>query len=525
MGEYYIYLRKSRADRELEALGQGETLARHEKTLLDYAKRNHLSITRIYKEIVSGETIDSRPEAQKLLKDIYNPGCDGVLVMEIERLARGNTKDQGTIAEAFKYSNTKIVTPAKTYDPNDEFDEEYFEFGLFMSRREYKTINRRIQRGRTASATEGKYIGSTAPYGYEKVKLPHGKGYTLEIKDEDARVVQYIYDLYVNGIPSDTGKERLGQYRIAKKLDELGIKPRSGKIWSVTTIRDILTNPVYTGKIRWGYKKETKQLIDGKIKKERTHSDNFILVDGIHKAIISQELFDQAQLIRKNGNYHVTSSNTLKNPLTGLVKCKLCGSVMTRTRAHRNKEIYSLSCPNRYCKNVSSPIYILESSIIKWMKDWLQEYHTDYDNRKLQTESEHLIVLSDSMQSLEKEIESLKHQITRTYDLLEQGIYSNEIFLERNKTLNAAISEKNSALEHLQQTYQEQIQQTKIFSEFIPEVENLIACYDTLPNAQEKNDMLKKVINHVEYQKDNQAKKNQLESTEFTITVFPKIPS
>lgn len=71
-----------------------------------------------------------------------------VFVMEVERLARGDTIDQGIVAQTFKYSNTKIITPMKIYDPNNEYDEEYFEFGLFMPRREYKTTNRRLQRGR-----------------------------------------------------------------------------------------------------------------------------------------------------------------------------------------------------------------------------------------------------------------------------------------------------------------------------------------------------------------------------------------
>ena len=67
----------------------------------------------------------------------------------------------------------------KTYNPNNEYDEEYFEFGLFMSRREYKTINRRLQRGRLSSVKEGKCVCSIAPYGYDKVKLKGDKGFTL----------------------------------------------------------------------------------------------------------------------------------------------------------------------------------------------------------------------------------------------------------------------------------------------------------------------------------------------------------
>ena len=82
-------------------------------------------ISQIFREVVSGETLSQRPEMQKLLAQVENNMYDGVLVMEVERLARGNSVDQGIIAQAFKYSNTLIITPTKVYDPQNEFDEEY----------------------------------------------------------------------------------------------------------------------------------------------------------------------------------------------------------------------------------------------------------------------------------------------------------------------------------------------------------------------------------------------------------------
>ena len=148
--QYCIYLRKSRSDTEAEERGEGETLVRHEKALCELAEKLQLNVTKIYREIVSGETIAARPVMQQLLSEVEQGIWDGVLVMEVERLARGDTIDQGLVAQTFKYSNTEIITPLKTFDPANEFDEEYFEFGLFMSRREYKTINRRLQRGRIA---------------------------------------------------------------------------------------------------------------------------------------------------------------------------------------------------------------------------------------------------------------------------------------------------------------------------------------------------------------------------------------
>ena len=128
IGNYCMYLRKSRKDIEAEKHGEGETLKRHFEMLMSLANRLKIIIREdaIYKEIVSGDTIASRPVMQQLLADIEMGKWDGVLVVEVERLARGDTIDQGIVAQTFKYSNTKIITPMKIYNPNDEGDEEYF---------------------------------------------------------------------------------------------------------------------------------------------------------------------------------------------------------------------------------------------------------------------------------------------------------------------------------------------------------------------------------------------------------------
>lgn len=246
--EYAIYLRKSREDREMEKYGDGETLARHESTLLQLAENMHIKIGKIYREVVSGETIEEREEMKKLLDDVENKKWAGVLVMEVERLARGDTADQGVVAIAFKYSSTKIITPSKIYDPNNEYDEEYFEFGLFMARREYKTINRRLQRGRMTSITEGKYVGSIPPFGYERKKLDNAKGFTLVPNKEEADIVKKIFELY--------SYEDISINSVASKMNELGLKPRKADYWSISSIKDILNNPVYIGKIRWNSRKQ-----------------------------------------------------------------------------------------------------------------------------------------------------------------------------------------------------------------------------------------------------------------------------
>lgn len=110
-----IYLRKSRADLEAEARGEGETLAKHRTTLLKIAKEMNLNVLSVREEIVSGESLVKRPEMLALLEEIEDNKYDVVLCMDMDRLGRGGMKEQGIILEAFKRSNTKIMTPRKTY--------------------------------------------------------------------------------------------------------------------------------------------------------------------------------------------------------------------------------------------------------------------------------------------------------------------------------------------------------------------------------------------------------------------------
>lgn len=223
-GLYSIYLRKSREDLEAEKHGEGDTLLRHEHTLMSLARKMNINIGRIYREIVSGESIDARPQVQSLIRDVEQGRWRGILVVEVERLARGDTLDQGIVARAFSISGTKIITPLKIYDPANQADMEYFEFGLFMSRREYSTINRRIQDGRRISTEEGKWIYGDTPFGYERIKIENDKGYTLKPIPDEAAAVKLMFEWYAYDL--------VGSYTISVRLDELGYRNRRGEKFS-----------------------------------------------------------------------------------------------------------------------------------------------------------------------------------------------------------------------------------------------------------------------------------------------------
>lgn len=328
-GIYDAYLRKSRADMELERLKKFDTLKQHEKFLKDRAKQLGIKIRNTYKEVVSGESIQDRPEIQKLLKEVETGTVDGILVVEVERLTRGDAKDQGIVSQTLKYSNTKVITLNKIYDPNSEEDEEYFEFGLFMSRREYKTINRRMQRGRMANILDGKYCASEPPFGYRKVKLKQSKGFTLEPVPEEANVVKEMFKKRANGLGHDI---------ICNWLNTLDFKPKKSDVWTPATIKGMLSNPIYLGKIRWNSNKTEKKLVNGQIVKTRKRNNSdIILVEGLHEAIVDQETFDIVQKIKPK-NASTKRGMELQNPLATILKCAYCGRSMQRRPYYENKK-------------------------------------------------------------------------------------------------------------------------------------------------------------------------------------------
>jgi len=514
---YCIYLRKSRADAEAEARGEGETLARHEKILLELARKLNIDIVKIYREIVSGETIASRPVVQQLLSDVEQCIWKGVLVMEVERLARGDTIDQGIVAQTFKYTGTKIITPLKTYDPNNEYDEEYFEFGLFMSRREYKTINRRLQGGRLRSVKEGKYVGNKPPYGYVRKKLVKEKGYTLEPHPEQAKVVRLIFDLY-------TGPERLGVSKIVRRLNEMKIPTVSGGPWVPETVQNILHNPVYIGKIRWNARPVIKKMVNGQLVKERPRAKDALIVDGIHKPIIDIQTWKTAQeYLSENIGIRIPRQFKVKNPLAGLVVCGKCGRIMVR-RPYKREQPDTLMCAITACDNVSSPLHVVENMILEALKKQLSTYKLEVKNIRKNSAKNRLEIdlIQKTISNLDKEFETLNKQFDSLHDLLEQGIYTTDVFLERSKILR----EKREANRKERALLEEKLKEYEKYNEaqknFIPKIENLLKVYKMIKEPADKNEMLKEVIEKVTYIKTGNARWDP--NPEIQLKIYPKLP-
>ncbi len=510
MERYVKYLRKSRFDRDYAELSIEETLKRHEAILDKLASDRGYHIAKTYYEVVSGESIAARPEIQKMLEEVSLGIYAGVLVVDLERLARGNGADQAYISQVFQFSGTKIITPLKVYDPSNEFDEEYFEFGLFMSRREYKTINRRLIRGRDSSASEGKYISSIAPYGYTKVKIPNEKGFTLEPHPEEADVIKKIFALFLN---------HAGTKLIANYLNDHQIPTRHGDLWTYSTITNIITNPIYMGKIRRGWRKQIRSIENGRvIKRYKQHKniEDYQLYDGLHPALVTEEQFMLAQEIRKERHPAAKVKNefVLQNAFSGLLYCSVCGKRIGRTtqsakRDHKPR----LRCVNmRNCHNSSADYDVVEKEIIAALRTWLEGYRVKIETVGFADDISEQKALREQC---DHELAKLNQQLENAFNLVEQGVYTLELFKERREKLNVSIDELKERRGRIDTALEKLETADTCQSKLIPQTEELLESYADMTN-QERNDLLKAILQKIEYQKGADGK--------IEIDLYPRLP-
>ncbi len=515
---YVAYLRKSRADVAAEAHGEGETLARHETALLALSKKQNLHLTAIYREVVSGETIADRPIMQQLLREVEAGMWDGVLVMEVERLARGDTADQGTVQKAFLYSNTLIITPTKTYDQSNEFDQEYFEFGLFMSRREYKTIRRRMNAGKIASVKEGKFCGSTAPFGYVRYKLPKEKGWSLKPNPEQAEIVRQIFAWYTDS------ENPIGTEYIAQHLNNAHVPTVTGKPWTLQTIRDILKNKVYTGIVVWGRRKDVKHIENGVVKTSHPRSADYIEVQGRHEALVSAEIYEAAMArMLSYPSKRVPGTKTLQNPLSGFVYCSRCGKKMQRRPFLLSGRRDALICINTKCDTVGADLEVVEHLLLSALKDWLCDYqqtsiHPDAARFQSAMEACHA-----EHARLEAEQQKIETQRQRAYELIEQGVYTTDVFLERQAALTERELNLTKAMKDVATRLNEYREQQFSASTIIPKMENVLSVYDFSAPAAERNALLSSVLSKVIYHKTTNLRWS--DESDLSLTLYPIIPS
>lgn len=494
------YGRKSRTDDPL--LTTEETLEKHSKIIEEYAIKHlggPIPKENKYMEVGSGESLKDRPEITRLLKDIEDPAVRAIIVVDVQRLSRGDLEDAGRLIRLLRYTNTFVITPMKIYDLRDEYDRDAFERELKRGN-EYLEYFKKIQaRGKLLSVKEGNYVGSTAPYGFNRVKKTDAKKpyYTLIERKDQADVVRMIFNWYC--------EEDIGVTAICRRLEDIGAKTKTGQTtWKPSIIFSILENHHYIGCTRWNWRKTVKIIEDQEIKKLRPKAkvDEFLLFEGKHDGIISEELFNRAREIR--GRRHRTRRDlTLKNPFSGIMFCKKCGHKIGYNTYTRNGVEYAqpkLVCNNQvHCKSGSVNYSEVFEYVRKVLKDCIEDFEVRIDNDQDNSVKLH----RDLIDRLTKQLSDLEKKEIEQWDAqydpdpakrLPQHIFAklNEKVLKEKEEVNKALAKaKDSAPKHV--NYRDELVKTK---------DALRILEDVSLDAKTKNQYLKTVISKMVYERD-----------------------
>ena len=490
----YIYLRKSRSDDP--ALTVEEVLEKHEMRLQEWAQANFgakIPEENILREIVSGETIDDRPEMLRLLSMIESPKVQAILIVEPQRLSRGDLEDAGRIIKLFRYSNTLVCTPNETFDMRDDRDREFFERELKRGNEFLEYQKKIMTRGRELSVKQGNFIGSIAPYGYEKTIVMEGKKkcHTLKINEEEAEIVRMVFDMYVN--------QNMGRVNIAKYLNDLHIKAKKGGMWAQDTIKDMLENEHYIGKVRWNWRKTVKVVEDGEVraKRPKTEIGEYLVYDGKHEAIVTEEIFMAAR--DKQGRNHRAKPNTrVRNPLAGLLFCQ-CGrsmSLRTYKRDGVERSAPRLLCDNQaYCKT-SSCLY---DEIIDRVCDVLEKCIEDFEIRIKNNDDDSLKHHATLIKQLKaKQEELLKKELSQWEKYTEENM-PKEIFDKLNEKV---LKEKEEIQDALCKAYESMPERIDYEEKVYRFKDALEALKDPEVPAAKKNAFLKACIERIDYKRE-----------------------
>ncbi|WP_312943038.1 recombinase family protein [Oscillibacter sp.] len=479
-----MYLRKSR---EEQGMNTEETLRKH-RTLLDaYAEKAGLQIgpDDIYQEVVSGESLFARPQMLSLLEAVSNGRYEAVLCIDMQRLGRGGMYDQGLILDTFKFSETLIITPERLYDLTKELDEQSAEMETFLSRGEYRLITKRLRRGLMQVINSGAYAANT-PYGYERCRID--KLPSLKIIPKEAEIVRQIFEMYASG---------MGCTIIEQRVNALGAHGRRGARFNRNTIRIILDNPVYIGKIRWNRTSTVKSGVGPSRKKKVVYnsSDQWILIDGRHPPIISQELWDAVRAEREK-NYFYVDNKVVASPLASLVFCSNCGRKMNMMG--QRKGVAYLLCPTPGCCAGAKFDYV-EQAVLRQLVELSHNLEIRVSSQ-VPPDTSHLEqILTKSKEQLPR----IEDRRNRLYSLLEDGTYSRAVFSERMQVLAQEEDQLKASIASLEEEIH--ITQSRNEEKQLSQLKTVLERYQSA-SVSGKKELLHSVISQVIYTKKKKTK-------------------
>ncbi|MGN9135197.1 recombinase family protein [Clostridium sp. HCP1S3_B4] len=476
----------------------GYSIDEQEQLLTNYCNANGYIIYNCYSDRgISGKDIVHRPQLIELLKDAENKSFDMVLVWKINRISR-KLADVLKIVDILERNNIKFKSYSEPFENTTPSGKMQMQMMALIGEFERNTIAENVKMGMCAKAKAGEWCGGRV-LGYDLTpKNVQGRvKNVLTINPLEAEIVRFIFNEYAKGN---------GYKNITNKLNKIGYKTKKGNNFSVGSIRDILTNPVYIGKVRYNVRRNWNE------KRRRNINPNPILVDGIHEAIIDDETWNRVQIILNSKKGKPPRIYDGEYPLTGLLKCPKCGAGMVIMRSvgkirkdGTRRRVAYYCCGN--WKNKGSAV--CGSNSIRC--DKANKYVFDKLSRLLNNDK----LINDVVRKINKKRKSnvtpLKNKISQIDNLLkrndakkrkifeayEEDLITKEELSQRKQEINnesdMLMETKKEILEELQNDYGEEIS-----AEFVRSVlMNFNTLLENCSSREEKKSLLHMLIKEI----------------------------
>lgn len=434
----------------------------------------------LYEEVESGGKFEGRGVLRQLLSDIEQGVYDGLVVVELSRIARDNFYSQ-MIARVLEDNNVPIITPNRTYNLSDDSDRLMYDMEAMISSKELRTITRRMKNGKLEGARRGEWIQGRPPFGYKR-----GDNKKLVIVESEASVVQQIFTYAENGY---------GVHNITHKLE--GYKTRDGNSFTDTAVYAILNNKTYTGSIIYN------------VKDKKGYTTEPIVARNAHEAIITREQFKSVQQAikgRMSGDMETRnrSRGIVLSTLKDLVYCTRCKRKMGfRKDSKQVNAIYlnPCKCGNR---GISEP-RLLDAFQKKFR--FLERFYREEWQKALETtETVSKDTLVQQVENLQKERDRLNKKLKDNRSAYLEEVFTKEEYLNEKADIESELNRISSSIDDLLQDI-ESLDKESITSQYeakiekIKQINNLYNKDISHNDMVEVNRLLKLILDKVYYRR------------------------
>lgn len=463
-----------------------------------YAEQKGLRIVDVYCDGgYSGKDVN-RPEFQRMMKGLDSGKFQVILSWRVDRISRNNKDVLILIENELKPRDCKLLISSGDIDSSTDNGLMFISLLGSLAQYERSSIISRVKLGMQKRAEDGLWNGGLI-YGYDCVDK------RLVINDVESEVVRNIYLMRLDGT---------GYKAIASRLNERGIKTKTGKLFSIFGIKTILSNPTYAGLNRWAYHQEWNTL------RRKGKNEDVQIVEGQHEAVISMELWEKIQAVQLVSKNSVSTNKNFNGEflLSGLLRCPKCGSgtVMSKTKKYDGSGYNHYYMCQAYhskgklaCNTNLIPKERIEEQVILTIKALLH------------SES----IIEEVLEKLEQDVERDTHEIYQTMKFVQKELSKNEVMQKKLDTdyfegsiavqqynrLSEQLRIQNEELENRSEKFQRLLDaeyaKIRIDREMVNQaLINFNTLFDSATNEQKKA-LIRALIKRIEVESDRRTVK------------------